>query len=150
MEIRELLEAMVEKDASDIYITTGLPPMYRILGTTKDLDGRFEEFDGNTVQQLCWSVMNDKQREEFLESHEMNLALSYPGLGRFRVNVFQQRGSPGMVIRQIKLDILSVDELGLPAILKDLVMTKRGLILVVGATGSGKSTTLAAMIDERN
>ena len=150
MEIRELLEAMVEKDASDIYITTGLPPMYRILGTTKDLDGRFEEFDGNTVQQLCWSVMSDKQREEFLESHEMNLALSYPGLGRFRVNVFQQRGSPGMVIRQIKLDILSVDELGLPAILKDLVMTKRGLILVVGATGSGKSTTLAAMIDERN
>ena len=150
MEIRELLEAMVEKNASDIYITTGLPPMYRILGTTKDLDGRFEEFDGNTVQQLCWSVMNDKQREEFLESHEMNLALSYPGLGRFRVNVFQQRGSPGMVIRQIKLDILSVDELGLPAILKDLVMTKRGLILVVGATGSGKSTTLAAMIDERN
>lgn len=150
MEIRELLEAMVEKNASDIYITTGLPPMYRILGTTKDLDGRFEEFDGNTVQQLCWSVMSDKQREEFLESHEMNLALSYPGLGRFRVNVFQQRGSPGMVIRQIKLDILSVDELGLPAILKDLVMTKRGLILVVGATGSGKSTTLAAMIDERN
>lgn len=150
MEIRELLEAMVEKDASDIYITMGLPPMYRILGTTKDLDGRFEKFDGNTVQQLCWSVMSDKQREEFLESHEMNLALSYPGLGRFRVNIFQQRGSPGMVIRQIKLDILSVDELGLPAILKDLVMTKRGLILVVGATGSGKSTTLAAMIDERN
>ena len=150
MEIRELLEAMVEIDASDVYITTGLPPMYRILGTTKDLDGRFEEFDGNTVQQLCWSVMSDKQREEFLESHEMNLALSYPGLGRFRVNIFQQRGSPGMVIRQTKLDILSVDELGLPAILKDLVMTKRGLILVVGATGSGKSTTLAAMIDERN
>ena len=150
MEIRELLEAMVEIDASDVYITTGLPPMYRILGTTKDLDGRFEEFDGNSVQQLCWSVMSDKQREEFLESHEMNLALSYPGLGRFRVNIFQQRGSPGMVIRQTKLDILSVDELGLPAILKDLVMTKRGLILVVGATGSGKSTTLAAMIDERN
>lgn len=150
MEIRELLEAMVEIDASDVYITTGLPPMYRILGTTKDLDGRFEEFDGNTVQQLCWSVMSDKQREEFLESHEMNLALSYSELGRFRVNIFQQRGSPGMVIRQIKLEILSVDELGLPAILKDLVMTKRGLILVVGATGSGKSTTLAAMIDERN
>ena len=150
MEIRELLEAMVESDASDVYITTGLPPMYRIQGNTQDLDGRFEKFDAATVQDLCLSVMSEAQREEFGESHEMNLALSYPGLGRFRVNIFQQRGSPGMVVRQIKLDILAIDQLGLPAILKDLVMTKRGLILVVGATGSGKSTTLAAMIDERN
>ncbi len=150
MEILELLEAMVEKDASDIYITAGLPPMYRIKGTTQDLEGRFEKLDGALVKQLCSAAMTDPQAEEFAETHEMNLALSYPGLGRFRVNVFQQRGSPGMVIRQIKLDIMSVDDLGLPSILKDLVMTKRGLILVVGATGSGKSTTLAAMIDERN
>ena len=150
MEIRELLDAMVESDASDVYITTGLPPMYRIQGNTQDLDGRFEKFDAATVQDLCLSVMSEAQREEFGESHEMNLALSYPGLGRFRVNIFQQRGSPGMIVRQIKLDILAIDQLGLPAILKDLVMTKRGLILVVGATGSGKSTTLAAMIDERN
>ena len=150
MEILEFLEVMVEKDASDIYITEGLPPMYRIQGMTQDLEGRFEKFDGPTIQQLCLSVMNDQQREEFVETHEMNLALSYPGLGRFRVNIFQQRGSPGMVIRQIKLNIMSLDELGFPSIMKDLVMTKRGLILVVGATGSGKSTTLAAMIDERN
>ena len=150
MEIRELLEVMVEQDASDIYITAGLPPMYRIQGTTKSVEGRFEKFDAASVQQLCLSVMDEKQTEEFGETHEMNLALGYPGLGRFRVNVFQQRGTSGMVIRQIKLDIMSVDDLGLPGILKDLVMTKRGLILVVGATGSGKSTTLAAMINERN
>jgi len=150
MEILELLEAMVEKDASDIYITAGLPPMYRVQGTTNDLDGRFEKLDGDMVKQMCSAAMTDPQEEEFAETHEMNLALSYPGLGRFRVNIFQQRGSPGMVIRQIKLDIMSVDDLGLPSILKDLVMTKRGLILVVGGTGSGKSTTLAAMIDERN
>ena len=150
MEIRELLEVMVEQDASDIYITAGLPPMYRILGTTQSLEGRFEKFDGASAQELCLSVMDEKQREEFSETHEMNLALGYSGLGRFRVNIFQQRGTSGMVIRQIKLEIMSVDDLGLPGILKDLVMTKRGLILVVGATGSGKSTTLAAMINERN
>lgn len=150
MGILELLEAMVEKDASDIYITAGLPPMYRIKGTTKDLEGRFEKLDVALVKQLCSAAMTDPQAEEFANTHEMNLALSYPGLGRFRVNIFKQRGSPGMVIRQIKLEILSVDDLGLPSILKDLVMTKRGLILVVGATGSGKSTTLAAMIDARN
>ena len=150
MEIRDLLEAMVEKEASDVYITTGLAPMYRILGTTEALEGRFDQFEESTVRELCRSVMSDKQNEEFMETHEMNLALSYPGLGRFRVNIFQQRGTPGMVIRQIKLDIMTIDELGLPSILKDLVMTNRGLILVVGATGSGKSTTLAAMINERN
>jgi twitching motility protein PilU len=150
MGIRELLEAMVESDASDVYITTGLPPMYRIQGNTQDLNGRFETFDSTTVEQLCFSVMSQEQKKEFDGTYEMNLALSYPSLGRFRVNIFRQKGSLGMVIRQIKLEIMTVDQLELPSILKDLVMTKRGLILVVGATGSGKSTTLAAMIDERN
>ncbi|MEE8349963.1 MAG: type IV pili twitching motility protein PilT, partial [Acidobacteriota bacterium] len=135
MEIRELLEPMVECDASDIYITVGLPPMYRVQGNTSALENRFEPFDLSTVEHLCETVMNEGQREEFRGTCEMNLALSFPTLGRFRVNIFQQRGNPGMVIRQIKLDILTIDDLGLPSIIKDLVMTKRGLILVVGATG---------------
>lgn len=148
MEIRDFLEVMVEKDASDIYLTVGLPAMYRVEGVTQP-DGE----DKLTIQQLtdlCEKIMDARQKELFAETKEMNLALGYENLGRFRVNIFQQRGSPGMVIRQIKLEIMTVDDLGLPEILKDIVMTKRGMVLVVGATGSGKSTSLAAMIDHRN
>jgi twitching motility protein PilU len=102
------------------------------------------------TEQLSNSIMSDRQQKEFQEENEQNLALYYPSLGRFRVNVFRQRGCTGLVIRQIKTNILSCDDLQLPQILKDISMTKRGLVLVVGATGSGKSTTLAAMIDHRN
>ena len=99
---------------------------------------------------LADAMMTEKQRKEFAQTLEMNLAQSLPGVARFRVNILTQRGSVGMVIRRIKADVTSLDELGLPSILKDIAMTKRGLVLVVGATGSGKSTTLAAMIDHRN
>ena len=99
---------------------------------------------------LANSILSDKQQREFMETNEQNLALYYPALGRFRVNVFRQKGFLGIVVRQIKTHIATIDDLGLPEILKDVSMTKRGLVMVVGATGCGKSTTLAAMIDYRN
>ena len=142
------LKYMVEKDASDIYITVGVPPMFRIEGVVYPYTGDVLEPDD--TEAMAYRAMNERQRKIFEETLEMNLALHYPELGRFRVNIFRQRGYVGMVIRQIKVQIKTIDDLGLPQILKDIVMTKRGLVLVVGATGSGKSTSLAAMIDYRN
>lgn len=148
MNIEELLKVMVEKDASDIYLTVGFPPAYRVEGKTAPIPG--EALKPENTEKLAFSVMSEKQKATFLEEKEMNLALYYPALGRFRVNIFYQRSYIGLVIRQIKLLIKTIDDLGLPAVLKDIAMTKRGMVLVVGATGSGKSTTLAAMIDHRN
>ena len=150
MEIKELLQVMVDKEASDVYLTVTSPPMYRIEGVVQPIgDSKFTPAD---LEALGKSVMNEKQWEEFNSKHEMDLVLvlSIPDLSRFRVNVLRQRGSVALVIRKIKFDIRSLDELKLPPVLKDLVTKKNGLILVVGATGSGKSTTLAAMIDHRN
>jgi twitching motility protein PilU len=142
------LETMVERNASDIYFTAQSPPMYRIEGIVQPIgEPVFQPADLETLAQ---SIMNERQWREFNENLEMNLALSYSGLSRFRVNVFRQRGSVGMVVRKINVEIATIDQLGLPSILKDIAMTKRGLVLVVGATGSGKSTSLAAMIDYRN
>lgn len=146
--ISKLLAVMVEHDASDLYLTVDSPPMYRINGGVRPAGNRC--LQPGDVDGLANSIMSDKQQREFLERNEQNLALYYPSMGRFRVNVFRQRGCVGMVIRQIKSNILGLDDLQFPAILKDISMTKRGLVLVVGATGSGKSTTLAAMIDHRN
>ncbi len=146
--LTDYLQYMVDKDASDIYLTVGLPPMFRIEGII-DPHGETQLTQTDT-ENIAYGIMNEKQKQKFDDDLEMNLALSYPKLGRFRVNIFRQRGSVGLVIRQIKLIIKTVDEMGLPNILKDIVMTKRGLVLVVGATGSGKSTSLAAMIDYRN
>jgi twitching motility protein PilU len=139
---------MVEKDASDIYLTVASPPMYRIQGVVQPIGDHV--FTPEEVEALAKSFMNERQWQQFSEQMEMNLALSYRRLSRFRVNAFRQRGSVGIVIRRIKVEIETLAELGLPPILNDIVMTKRGLVLVVGATGSGKSTTLAAMIDYRN
>ena len=148
MDLQQYFKIMVDTEASDLYLTVARPPMYRVDGKIRgEGDQRFSPAD---VENLANSIMNEKQRREFAETLEMNLATSLPGVARFRVNIFQQRGSVGMVIRRIKADVMSVDEMGLPSILKDIVMTKRGLVLVVGATGSGKSTSLAAMIDHRN
>jgi len=146
--IEELLELMVEKGASDIYITVGVAPAYRVEGDTKSVPG--EPLKPEETERLAFSVMSEKQKAAFLEEKEMNLALYYPDLGRFRVNIFYQRGSIGLVIRQIKIEIQTLEDLGLPSVLKDISTTKRGLVIVVGATGSGKSTTLAAIIDHRN
>lgn len=146
--IQEFFNRMIELEASDLYLTVARPPMYRVDG--KIQAGGEHAFTPAELKDLCQAILNEKQRLEFAEALEMNMAMSLPGVARFRVNVFQQRGSVGMVIRRIKADVMSVDEMGLPSILKDVVMTKRGLVLVVGATGSGKSTSLAAMIDHRN
>jgi twitching motility protein PilU len=107
-------------------------------------------FTPDEIRGIAMAIMNEKQQREFAETMEMNMAMSLPGVSRFRVNIFQQRGSVGLVVRRIKAEVASLGELGLPDILKDIVMSKRGLVLMVGATGSGKSTSLAAMIDHRN
>jgi twitching motility protein PilU len=148
MNIRDILKVMVERNASDIYLTEGLPPMYRIEGVTQPVGAA--PFTNEMLESLANDVMRDKQKKEFEENNEMNLALFYPDMGRFRVNIFRQRGNVGFVIRQIKVEIVPIDKLGLPPIVKDIIMSKRGLVIVVGATGSGKSTSLAAMIDHRN
>lgn len=146
--IRQLLQVMVDKDASDLYLMAGTPPGYRINGTIHRLGEA--EMNPITVERLAGELMSEKQKADFSSSMEMNLSSAHAGLGRFRVNVYRQRGTVGMVIRQITTDIPSLDELGLPDVFKDISMTKRGLVLMVGATGSGKSTSLAGMVDWRN
>jgi twitching motility protein PilU len=148
LDITKLLTVMVEHDASDLYLTIDSAPMYRINGIVRPAGSR--KLTEDDTQMLANSIMNDKQQKEFEATNEMNLALYFPALGRFRVNVLRQRGSLAVVIRQIKTHIATIDDLDLPQIMKDVSMTKRGLVLVVGATGSGKSTTLAAMLDYRN
>ena len=148
MEIKELLQEMVRLDASDIYITVGLPPIYRKEGINTPFGSKNLTTEDTCL--LAEKCMSEKQKKDFYETMEMNLALYYPELGRFRVNLFFQQRNVGIVIRQIKINIKTLDDLNLPQIFKDIIMTKRGLVLIVGATGSGKSTTLAAMIDFRN
>jgi twitching motility protein PilU len=150
IELRPLLEAMIEKDASDLYLTAASPPVYRIEGVMQRIGDR--ALAPEDLERLARSVMSDRQWEEFSQKLDADLAtiLSSPHLSRFRVNVFRQRGSVALVIRKIRYDIKTIDELGLPPILKEISILKRGLVLVVGATGTGKSTTLAAMIDHRN
>lgn len=143
-----MFKKMVEIEASDLYLTVGRPPMYRVEGKIQAIGDK--SFAPEDLVVLADSIMTEKQRREFAQSFEMNLAQSLPGVARFRVNILAQRGSVALVIRRIKADVMSLDEMGLPPILKEITMTKRGLVLVVGATGSGKSTTLAAMIDHRN
>jgi len=148
MDIYDLCRKMVDKRASDLYLTVARPAMFRIDGLIQPTDG--EPFKPNELEELAKSFTSELQWTEFLEKRELNLAISVPNISRFRVNVFRQRGSVGMVIRRINVEIPSMSELRLPPMLEEIVLSKRGLILVVGATGSGKSTTLAAMIDYRN
>lgn len=148
LDIAKLLAVMAEHDASDLYLTVDSPPMYRINGVVRPAGNRM--LSQADTEMLANSIMSDRQQREFQETNEMNLALYYKAFGRFRVNLFRQRSCVGIVARRIKSIIPTVDELGLPSILKDISMTKRGLVLVVGATGCGKSTTLAAMIDYRS
>ena len=146
--IRELVEEMVKREASDLYITVDSPPMYRVEGTVYPWGNR--KYSPEETETMAMSLMSQIQKTYFARRWEMNLAISYPNLGRFRVNIFRQRGYFGMVLRHIKIYIKTIDELDLPQVLKDIAMTTRGLVLVAGRTGSGKSTTLAAMIDHRN
>jgi twitching motility protein PilU len=147
-DIRVLLKEMVDRGGSDLYITAESAPTIRVEGVNQLVDG--EPLTPTEVEALANSLMTERQRAAFEEELEMNLGISSSKLGRFRVNVFRQRGAVGVVVRQIKTQIPTIDGLGLPGVLKDVVLTKRGLVLITGATGSGKSTTLAAMIDHRN
>src|SRR6266852_3636848 len=148
MDVRSLLKVMEDQEASDLYLTVDSGPAYRVHGSTQQTDA--PPFTNEQLEALALALMRGQQRGEFEEKMEMNLALYYKELGRFRVNLFRQRGNVGLVFRHIKTEIQTVEQLGLPLIIKDISMTKRGLVLVVGATGCGKSTTLAAMIDHRN
>ncbi len=148
MDFKAYLKTMVEKDASDIYISTGAPVSAKINGQLTALeDGKQTR---ERVKEVAYSIMDADQIAEFEKKPEMNLAISEDGIGRFRVNIFRQRNSISMVIRNIKTDIPGWESLGLPEILTDVIMAKRGLVLFVGATGSGKSTSLASLIDYRN
>jgi len=144
----ELLEHMVEINASDLYITVDAPPMFRVEGVTSPWGD--QKYTPEEAETMALSLMSQTQKAYFARRWEMDLAISYPNLGRFRVNLFRQRGFYGLVFRQIKLHIKTIDDLGLPQIFKNLAMSKRGLLIVAGQTGSGKSTTLAAIIDYRN
>lgn len=146
--VHNLLRGMVSKKASDLFITTGFPPAFKLDGKLVPVSSQV--LNAQHTQELARSIMNDRQAAEFEATHECNFAISPPGIGRFRVNVFQQQQRVGMVLRTITTKIPDLDELGLPPILRDVVMTRRGLVLVVGGTGSGKSTTLAAMLGHRN
>jgi twitching motility protein PilU len=144
----ELLKVMLEKGGSDLFITVGSPPAIKIHGEMTPFGGK--PVSREQAEEIVAAVMNDKQRAEFRATKECNFALSLDGIGRFRVNAYVQRGSHGLVARVINTVIPTLDELRLPAVLKEVVMEKRGLVLMVGATGSGKSTSLAAMLDHRN
>lgn len=148
MEIERLLSMMVEKGASDLFITAGVPPSIKLHG--KIVPVTTTPLSPEKSRETVLSVMNEKQRKEFIETKELNFAISARGVGRFRASAFYQRNLAGMVLRRIETKIPQIDELGLPEIIKELAMTKRGLIIFVGATGTGKSTSLASMIGHRN
>ncbi|MEX0960678.1 MAG: PilT/PilU family type 4a pilus ATPase [Burkholderiales bacterium] len=146
--IHDLLRAMVAKNASDLFITAGFPPAFKMDGKMTPVSN--QSLTPQHTQELARALMNDKQAQEFEGSKECNFAIHPPGIGRFRVNAFVQQQRVGMVLRTITTTIPKFEEVGLPPVLKDVVMGKRGIVLVVGATGSGKSTTLAAMLGYRN
>lgn len=148
MELLDMLKAMVSKEGSDLYLTVGAPPCIKVHGQMKPISR--EGMGPGQIGQIARGLMDDEQQKLFERRPEMNLAISEHGLGRFRVNIFKQRNEHAMVIRHIETDIPNMEKLGLPPQLKEIIMSKRGLILFVGATGSGKSTSLASMIDYRN
>jgi twitching motility protein PilU len=146
--MQDLLKRQVEKNGSDLFITSGFPPAIKIDGEIRPQSDRSLTLEQSAV--LVRSIMNDKQTREFDSTKECNFAISPVGIGRFRVSAFVQQGQIGCVVRTIAAKIPELDALQLPPILKDVVMSKRGLVIVVGGTGSGKSTSLAAMVDYRN
>ncbi|HLV19161.1 MAG TPA: PilT/PilU family type 4a pilus ATPase [Pseudomonas sp.] len=148
MEMEQLLRLMVEKGGSDLFITAGVPPSMKVNG--RILPVSKTPLSPEMTRETVLGTMNEQQRREFAENHECNFAISARGIGRFRVSAFYQRNLVGMVLRRIETHIPTLDDLGLPEILKKLSLAKRGLILFVGATGTGKSTSLAAMIGHRN
>ncbi|HEX9578411.1 MAG TPA: type IV pilus twitching motility protein PilT [Myxococcales bacterium] len=149
MELNEILQVALRGGASDIHLKAGLPPMFRVDGSLVPLkDAR--RLPPEEISRMAFGIMNDYQKEKFKAQNELDLAYGVPGLGRFRVNVFQQRGTIGVVLRVIPFKISTIEQLLLPKVLEKIASEQRGLILVTGTTGSGKSTTLAAMVDHIN
>ncbi|MEN8169954.1 MAG: PilT/PilU family type 4a pilus ATPase [Pseudomonadota bacterium] len=148
MDFDSLLKLMVHKNGSDLFITAGIPPSMKING--KIMPVSKGSLTPDQARQIVFGIMNEEQIEEYENTHECNFALSRSGIGRFRVNVFQQRNQAGMVLRKIETTIPTFSDLNLPDSLKEMAMTKRGIILFVGGTGTGKSTSLASMVDYRN
>lgn len=148
MGFEDYLRLLAEKDGSDLYLSTGAPPSAKFQGQLTPLED--SPLAPDQVRDIAYQIMDAKQQAEFEEELEMNLANSIPGVGRFRINIFMQRNQISIVARNIKVDIPRFEDLRLPEVLKDIIMKKRGLVLFVGATGSGKSTSLAALIDHRN
>src|SRR4029079_1945718 len=146
--LSELLRKMTELGGSDLHITTNSPPMVRVHGVLRPLD--YPELTPADTKQVAYSVLTDAQKHRFEENLELDFSFGIKGLSRFRANLFNQRGAVGAVFRAIPYEIKAFEELGLPAIVKQLCEKPRGLVLVTGPTGSGKSTTLAAMIDKIN
>jgi len=148
VDFNDYLTVLVKNDGSDLYLSTGAPPCAKFHGILKPIEKR--ALQPGEIKEIAYEMMDAKQREEFESELEMNLAYTISGVGRFRVNIFKQRNEISIVARNIVTEIPKVDDLGLPPVLKDIIMSKRGLVLFVGATGSGKSTSLAALIDHRN
>ena len=146
--INDLLKLMISRSGSDLFITGDFPPAIKVDGKVTKVSP--QPLTGAHTMALARSIMNDKQAAEFERTKECNFAVAPPGIGRFRVNAFIQQGKVGMVMRTIPATLPTIDTLGLPQVLKDVTLTKRGLVILVGATGSGKSTSLAAMVDHRN
>ena len=148
MKFNDLLKMLIEKEGSDLFLTTGAPPSIKAYGRLTPLIEK--KLPAGLVKKIAYQIMDEDQIAAFEKSPEMNLAVAEPDIGRFRVNIFKQRGEVALVARHIKTDIPTIESLGLPPILKELIMQKRGIILFVGGTGSGKSSSLAALIDYRN
>ncbi|MBL8476543.1 MAG: PilT/PilU family type 4a pilus ATPase [Methyloversatilis sp.] len=148
MILDKLFQVMADKNASDIFVSAGAPIAIKIQGTTVPINQRV--MDPETIQRMAYEMLTEEQQARFEKTRELNLSFGRRDLGNFRVNMFWQRGSIAMVVRYILGDIPPLDTLGLPPVLSEVIMEKRGLVLVVGSTGSGKSTTMAAMIDHRN
>ncbi|BAL93422.1 PilT/PilU family type 4a pilus ATPase [Rubrivivax gelatinosus] len=146
--VNDLLRLMITRSGSDLFLTADFPPAIKVDGKVTKVSP--QPLTGQHTLQLARAVMNDKQAAEFERTKECNFAISPQGVGRFRVNAFMQQGQVGLVLRTIPQTLPTIDTLGLPGVLKDIAMTKRGLVIFVGATGSGKSTSLAAMVDWRN
>ncbi|PXW96582.1 twitching motility protein PilU [Sphaerotilus hippei] len=146
--INDLLRLLVSRSGSDLFLTAEFPPAIKVDGKVTKVSP--QPLTGQHTVALARAVMNDKQSAEFERTKECNFAISPQGIGRFRVNAFVQQGQVGLVLRTIPQELPTIDKLGLPSVLKDIAMIKRGLVILVGATGSGKSTSLAAMVDHRN
>ncbi|HEX2864880.1 MAG TPA: ATPase, T2SS/T4P/T4SS family, partial [Deinococcales bacterium] len=148
LNIVDLLRFAVERNSSDLILTAGLPPQFKVFG--EFVTGDWNVLTPNDTRKLMYSMMDEKKQRNFEESRDIDFSFALSGLGRFRVNVFMQRGSVGGVMRLIPTTVKSVDEMGLPREVIDIANSPRGLVLITGPTGSGKSTTLAAMIDHIN